>query len=271
MSSTSNINTLTNQKVAAIASMVLAAYGNIRYLVGRVSTGEKFHVSDTPFTANIIVVLVFWGLMHIMQLSYISQAFVPERSGEVRSSSTIKSGYHFTVFNFLHFLWVYLFAKQHWFFSEVVLIVNFLNIAALYVAHKTYNIKPLSVWLLVHVPVSALPLSWLFYAIFWNGAVLFHVHKLVGRVVSNVLIWNFLLFPVTLLVAYNDYAVGFGFSIILFGIALGQLFTKVFALQWIFAFVISGIVFVLSLVTAFAGSLRPQRRIESAESAPLLE
>lgn len=98
---------------------------------------------------------------------------------------------------------------------------------------------------------------------------MFHVHKFVGRVVSNVLIWDFLLAPGLLLVAYNDWGVGFSSAALMFGLGLGQFFTKVFALQWIFAFVIAGVLFVLSAIAAITGSLGTSRAVVD-EEAPLL-
>ena len=40
-----------------------------------------------------------------------------------------------------------------------------------------------------------MPLSWVMFALFWNGAVMFHIHKLFGRILANVFIWDFLLVP----------------------------------------------------------------------------
>lgn len=150
--------------------------------------------------------------------------------------------------------------------------LNFVNIVALYFEHKTYAIKPLSTWFLIHWPTAAFPMVWLLYAIFWNGAVLFHVHKLAGRILANILIWVFLLIPTFFLVTFNDYATGIGASILMFGLGLGQLFTKLFALQWIFAFVISGVLLVLSILAAATGTVIVQTETTTAsEGAPLLE
>ncbi|CUM68032.1 uncharacterized protein PRCAT00005747001 [Priceomyces carsonii] len=265
---------LQTHKVSTIISLALSVYGNVRYLVGRTPYDSHggFHVKDTPFTANIIVTLVYWGLFYFMAISFVTQIFLPSLENLRARADVVKLvGWHFTMFNLLSFIWSLLFAKKHFFFSEVVLLINFLNVLSLYFSHKTYEIKPLSSWLLVHMPVTALPLSWLFYAIFWNGAVLFHVHKFVGRVVSNVLIWDFLLVPGFFVLIYNDWGVGLTSSILVFGLALGQLFTKVFALQWIFAFVIAGLLFVFSLVSAVSGSAYARRGVTDVESAPLIE
>lgn len=52
----------------------------------------------------------------------------------------------------------------------------------------------------------------------------------------------------------------------MFALAFGQLATKVFALQWIFAFVIAGILVVWSAGSMIIGGVRQA----SGESAPLL-
>lgn len=264
-------NDIATHKVTTIVSLILSMYGNLRYLVGRspFDHDSPFHVDHTPFTANIIVTFVYWILLYILQVSFIVQIFVPNMDSAVRVDATRHVGWHFTVFNVFSFLWSILFAKKHFFWSEVVLILNFFNILTLYFGHKTYGIKPITNWVLIHLSTAALPLSWLMFAIFWNGAVLFHVHKFVGRIIANVLIWDFLLVPGMFLFAYNDWGVGLSSSMLVFGLAFGQLFTKLFALQWIFAFIIAGILLVLSLVAAITGSLSPERSITD-ESAPLI-
>ncbi|ODV77935.1 DUF1774-domain-containing protein [Suhomyces tanzawaensis NRRL Y-17324] len=268
------VNDITSHKVTAIVSLALSAYGNIRYLVGRspFDHHSPFNVSNTPFSANIIVTLTYWGLLYLLQIAFVAQIFIPNLESSLRSDATKHVGKHFTVFNILSFVWSILFAKKHFFWSELILIVNLFNILALYFNHKTYSIKPWSNLVLIHASTVAFPLSWLLYAVFWNGAVLFHVHKFVGRVVSNVLIWDFLIVPGFFLVVYNDWATGFSSSILTFGLGLGQLLVKVFALQWIFAFVISAILLVLSLVAAFNGNLgRRNIELTDSEQAPLLE
>lgn len=254
----------------SVVSLILSAYGNIRYLVGRspLDPDGPYHVTNTPFLANILVTLTYWAITYLLQAGFVAQIFSPSWDSIDRSASFRSIGWHFSIFNVMSFLWSILFARKHFFLSEIVLIFNFLNIVALYFMGKTYTTKPLSSWLVVHLGCVAMPFSWLMYAIFWNGAVLLHVHKFFGRVVSNVLVWDFLLVPGFLLVAYNDWGVSFSLSILMFGLGLGQLFTKTFALQWIFAFVISGVLMVLSLVVAFNGPL--VLNLPAREQAPLL-
>lgn len=273
---------IATHKFTTTLSLILSVYGNVRYIIGKSAFGGKhsgFHVDDTPFTSNIIVLFVFWGILYFLQISFVAQIFFPAADNSVltgtpggnisRLAVTNVVGWHFTVFNFLQFIWNVLFANGHFFFSELVLIINFVNVIILYFSHKTYGIKPLSSWTLIHLPTAAFPLSWLLYAVFWNGAVLFHVHHLIGRIIANVLIWDFLIIPGFFLAVFNDWGVGFSSTLLVFGLALGQLFTKVIAFQWIFAFVISGLLLVLSIVTAVSGSL--YHRELSSDTAPLLQ
>ena len=271
---------IATHKVATTVSLALSIYGNVLYLVGRSPYGKHsgFHVDNTPFTANVIVTLVFWALLYVLQLSFVAQIFFKSTQTGITGGGNISRhevtnavGWHFTIFNVLSFAWSILFAKGHWFLSEVVLIINLLNIAALYFTHKTYAIKPLSSWTLIHLPTAAFPLSWLLYAIFWNGAVLFHIHHFWGRLFANILIWAHLIVPSFFLFVFNDWGVGFSATILVFGIALGQLFTKIIAFQWIFAFIISGLLFVFSIIAAATGKLYSQNRLVDSEAAPLLE
>lgn len=259
----------TSYKVSTVVSFVLSLYGNLRYLVGTTSPfdhGSPFNVGKTPFSGSILVTLLYWAVLYLLQAGFITQVLFPNLNSVYNDTTTKHVGLHFIIFNIGSFLWSILFAKKHFFFAEVILILNLINILGLYFTHKTYSIKPLASYVLVHLAGVALPFSWLLYAVFWNGAVLFHIHKFVGRVVANVLIWDFLIIPGAFVVLFDDWGVGLSSSVLTFGLGFGQLLTKVFALQWIFAFIISAILLVVSLVVAFRGSLRTV----NGETAPLL-
>ena len=58
------------------------------------------------------------------------------------------------------------------------------------------------------------------------------------------------------LLLFNDWAIGFTNAYLMFALAFGQLSTKVFALQWIFAFVIAGILTVWSFIALVVGGVR---------------
>jgi hypothetical protein len=72
---------------------------------------------------------------------------------------------------------------------------------------------------------------------------------------------------------------GFALSILAASIGVGQFFTKAVAFQWIFAFVIMGVLFVATLIIAIPGilgkefSFRREGAIVPAdqERAPLLD
>lgn len=265
-------------RTITIVSFVISVFFTIRYAGGRFGHhAPRFHVHDTPFTANGFVVMIYWIYMAINQLLFLLQYY---SSDAVIVQDVSEITWHFTLFNMLHALWIYTFSRKHLYvISELILIINLFNLLFLYVDHKTYAIKPLSKWLSIHPPTAALPLSWLMYAIFWNGAVAFHSYDgILARILANVFIWEFLLVPGLFLILFNDWAIGFSSSVLVFGIGIAQLFTKLIAVQWIFAFVISGLLFLLSVLIAVPTitpsqlkQAREEARGASAERAPLLD
>lgn len=74
---------------------------------------------------------------------------------------------------------------------------------------------------------------------------------------------------------YKDYTMGFSLSVLAAAIGVAQFFDKVIALQWIFAFVVMGVLFVMTVVVAvpawtgrdFGWKKQPE---SDAERAPLL-
>ncbi|GMF54659.1 unnamed protein product [[Candida] boidinii] len=100
---------------------------------------------------------------------------------------------------------------------------------------------------------------------------MFHSHNksLLARILANVLIWEFLITPGSFLVFHNDWSVGLASSFLTFGVGLSQFFTRIIAFQWIFAFVVAGLLFIFSLITLF-GSFKKSNQLNSSEQAPLL-
>lgn len=272
----SGLNDILTHKIFTILSWLLSTFYSFRYFVGRdpLSHDNPYHSVNTPFTLNIVVTMVYWAVFLLMQILFVTQIFVPtvnNANGITNRLEVTKNiGWHFTAFNLFHWAWTILFVKHHYFWSEVILILNFLNILSLYFAHKTFSLRPFGNWFLIHMSTAAFPFSWLLMAIFWNGAVLFHVHKLVGRIVANVLVWLLFFIPASFVVVFNDWGIGITSSVLTFGLGLGQLFTKAFALQWIFGFIISGLLFVLTVIVASGWAIR-RGVTSSSESAPLLE
>lgn len=253
-----NQEQLNTYKAVSIITLILSIYGGLKY-----SGVPEDYLSHTPYSASNILLFIYWAVLYLWQILYTVQTFFPD---EYRLLIVQLIGWHFPIFNVLHYVWAELFTSGHYFWSEVIVIVNLFNILGLYFSHKTFTLRPVSNWLLIHAPLVALPFSWLLYALFWNGAVWLHIHKTWGRIVANVFIWDFLLVPGLFLLIFNDWAIGFSTSYLIFALAFGQLATKVFALQWIFAFVIAGILVVWSAGSMIIGGVRQA----SGESAPLL-
>ena len=80
------------------------------------------------------------------------------------------------------------------------------------------------------------------------------------------------------LLAFKDYTMGFELSILAASLGVHQFFIKVISLQWIFAFVIMGLLFVFTCIIALPGavgkefSIRPKTQVvdEDRERQPLL-
>ena len=266
-SSNEHAGSLLTHKTVTIVSFLLSAYFWFASLGNRhgLNNHHSFHTRNTPFTGNAFFVFTYWIVLFVLQLLFLVQYYA--KDSEIVTNAS-KVTWHFTLFNLLHALWAYLFAFRHdYWLSEIVIVINFINLMSLYVSHKPYSIRPLSHWVAIHLPTTALPISWLLYALFWNGAVMVHAHKnLALRVLANVFIWDFLIVPVLFLFLYKDWGVGLSTSFLTWGLGVGQFFTRVIALQWIFAFIIAAIVFVLSVVVAVP-SLTPVQLEEAREEA----
>ncbi|VEU21654.1 DEKNAAC102691 [Brettanomyces naardenensis] len=257
-------------KSSVVISYALSVIGVFYYFL----FGHFGSHYSTPFTASLIFVLIYWLVTLVLQFLFIIKIFFNSNvSSDNQANILALVGPHFSVNNVLNFFWCYYFAQEKFIIAEVILVVNLFNLLALYFTHKTVGIKNISDWMTVHFPATGLPLSWTLYAIFWNGACMFHSHykHLLPRVLANIFIWEFLFTPLALLGLYQDWSVSLSTSFLMLGLGLRQVFSKTFALQWIFAFVISGIDFIAS-VLAIVGSSLTAVNSESAsnEQAPLL-
>lgn len=78
-----------------------------------------------------------------------------------------------------------------------MLILNFINLSALYFRHNTYH-------RLIHVPTVSGPLAWTFVAIYWNGAIMVpNATSLVARIFGNIFIWSILAYGAFFIVFYK--------------------------------------------------------------------
>lgn len=200
----------------------------------------------TPFTSVNWVITIYWLVTYISQIAFVNSIFLVNDgsynlTGEITSiSNPIRVLTHFSIFNVAHMVWSILFFKHHYFLSLLVAGLNFLQILTL---------LPLKTTKLVRWPVISLPLSWLMYTLFWNGALWLGTNGTFGRIIANVFIWDFLIVGFVILMFYDDYAIGLSTSFLLLGIGWGQLVNKLFSLQWIFGFINSGLLFLLSVGT----------------------
>lgn len=255
-------------RIVATITYALLIFTNLRYNFGRRSPWDNGHVDDvgfTPFTAQIGLVVIYWLFLFFWQFVYLVQFFdaVPRIFNLVYIAS-----------NLMQLIWSYLFARSHYFLSEFVIILTFGLLLATFLFGRSYAIGTLGTRLVGHGSVVALPLAWSHYVVWWNGAVLFSARGVTARIIANFFIWEFLAAIGLLLLLSGDYILGLASAYLVFAIGVGQLFTKVFALQWIFAFIIASCLFVLSIMVAALmpqeHNVDPPRAGTNSEVAPLL-
>jgi len=266
----------TNQtfRFIAIVSYVLNIATNLRYSFGHRSPWDDGHQNDvgfTPFTANPEAIVLYQVITVVSQFIFLSKFFLV---------SPPFVNCQFVISNVLLIAWSYLFARSYYVLSELIVILNFLLLLAAYMFGRTFQIKPLKNWFAEHAACIVMPLVWSHYLIFWNGAVMFGARNLPARLFANCLIWVFLVFPGSLLLLTGDYILGFMSAWIAFALGLGQLFTKVFALQWVFAFTIGTILLMCSILLAFVPPMKQyvppalaevrEEVLHDQETAPLL-
>jgi len=222
----------------------------------------------TPFAQSSIITSIYWLILFALQLVY---AYSLWSSNQTYLLAAANIGTHYITSNLLLFGFIHLWVRSHFWLAELLLIINFFNLSFAYFRHST---TPRA----IHVGTVAGPLAWNFVALYWVGAVALHSTHLAGRIVANVFIWGWLGYGVFFLAAYNDYTMGFALSVLAFSTGVGQFLSKlpILQLQWIFAFTIGGLLFVLSLAVGVPGLLgrdpfpRGQIVSEDRERAPLL-
>ncbi|KAA8650086.1 DUF1774 domain-containing protein [Aspergillus tanneri] len=191
----------------------------------------------TPFSLNIIVTGIFWILLLLSQLSYVYHLF---HRDEAIVTATANVGTHFILNNLLIFAWILLWTRNHFWGSEVILIVNFVNQLVAYWRHRTLP-------RIVHLATIAGPFAWTLVALFWNGAVAVKSNSQAARIAANVFIWVIYVIGTAHITVAQDDLLGYCLSFLSFGLALKQIAVKTIALQWIFAFVIFAVFLVNSL------------------------
>ncbi|KAH7382409.1 hypothetical protein DE146DRAFT_760251 [Phaeosphaeria sp. MPI-PUGE-AT-0046c] len=227
------------------------------------------HNYSTPFAQSAIITSIYWLALFILQLVYAWSLYASDQTYVVAAANI---GTHYVASNLLLFGFVHLWVRSHFVLAELLIVVNFFNLSFAYFRHSTTP-------RLIHIGTVSGPLAWNFVALYWVGAVMVHTNHQVARLVANVFIWGYLAYGTFFLAAYKDYTMGYALSILSFSTGVGQFLTKphVLQLQWIFAFTIGGLLFVLASAVGLPGLLGgrdpfPRGAIvsEDRERAPLL-
>ena len=210
--------------------------------------------------------MAVWQLLFLYSLFSSDEALLTTASRGVHT--------HFFFFHVLNVASVELIAKHHYVWAEVMICINLINLVSLYLRIPSPpSVKAL--WT-VQIPVVALPLATVVVDVLYTGALMVHCHSLACRILANVFIWEILALGGVLLLVFRDWTIGLALAYQAANLGVGQLFTKVIAFQWIFAFVISGILFVSSAAVMVVKrgvtvDTPGAATTESDERAPLLE
>jgi len=229
---------------------------------------EHNHYYFSGFTQSYIISSIYWLTLFIFQIGYITHLF---SSNVVSVNAACSVGSHFIANNLLHAAWVLLFVDQRFILSEIVLLLNFVNLTALYFRHPSYP-------RFIHLPAVSGPLAWTFVAIYWNGAMMLvpHQNDWVARIFANIFVWSILGYGLFFIVVYKDYTMGFALSVLSASLGVAQFHRQVVAFQWIFSFTIMSVLFVMTAIVAlpeWTGRDVPWgRRVTTVdtERAPLL-
>jgi len=249
---THNVRAVWTYKILTIITWLLAVVASVYYSFGIPHDDKKNWRNTiwgqnskypTPFALNALIASLYWLALFLLQIGYLWHLF-SNNSSYVQAAAGV--GSHFIVNNLLQFAFVMLFVRGHFYWAEVILIVNFFNLSSLYFRHNTLP-------RFIHIPAVSGPLAWTFVALYWDGAIAVNAHHLAARILANVAIWGILVYGLFFLVAYKDYTIGFALSILTASLGVRQIFTKKIAFQWIFAFTIMATLFLATLVIAVPG------------------
>ncbi|GJN67043.1 ATP synthase F0 [Purpureocillium lilacinum] len=265
---------ITTYKILTLLTWLLSVVVSVYYTIHKPHDGftirkriwDQNYLYPSAFTMNHILGDVYWVGLFVLQFGYITHLF-SRNADTVNAAASV--GSHFILNNLFHFGFVMLFVRSHFHWAELLLILNFINLSSLYFRHHTYP-------RFIHAPTVSGPLAWTFVAIYWNGAIMVpHQHSLVARIFGNIFIWSILVYGMFFIIIYKDYTMGFALSMLAAAIGVAQFTRKIIALQWIFAFIIMALLFIMTVVVAvpaWTGREIRWRRAEPAdqERAPLL-
>jgi len=246
-------NTVITYKILTVLSWLLVVVSTSYYSFNRPEDDVVIHRHtiweqnathhNSGFYLNKVITSIYWIVLFILQIGYVAHLF----SGKLDTVNAAAAvGSHFIVNNLLTFAFVMLFVRSHFWWAELILIVNFINLSSLYFRHPAGP-------RFIHIPVVSGPLAWTFVAIYWNGAIMVNAHTLVARIFANIAIWGILVYGMFFLVTYKDYTMGFALSILTASLGVAQFARQFIAFQWIFAFTIMATLFVCTLIVSVPG------------------
>ncbi|OBW69765.1 ATP synthase F0 [Aureobasidium pullulans] len=266
---------LRSYKILTAASWLLLVVTSIYYTFnapteGKHHRGTIWHQNShrhTPFALNSIITSIYMIVLYILQVGYCWHLY---SENEVYVKAAADVGSHFIFNNLLMFGFVHLWCRSHFWLAEMLIIINFFNLSALYFKHSRTP-------RFIHIPVVSGPLAINYVLLFTVGAAAVNAHSLPARILANIMIWSIMGYGFFFLVAYKDYTMGFNLSVLSAALGVAQFLTHVIAFQWIFAFVIMSVLFVLSVLVGFPGLIGqdPFKRgavvDEDRERQPLLQ
>ncbi|OAA57030.1 histone deacetylase [Niveomyces insectorum RCEF 264] len=243
-------------RLLALASWALAVAVSVYFAVRAPprSWGHHAHrIADqnrrhpTAFSLHMVVVYVYWIALFLGQAVYLVLlgTTVPADADHgriVAATAAAAVGSHFVANNLLHTLYVLLFAGGWFFLAELVLLVNFLNLTSASLRHAPPRPASRLAALDSNSAAGATTTS-------GNGAHRTRLLVLPGRLVANIFVWALPAYGLFYLGVYGDYTIGAWLTLLAAALGAGQLTRQVIALQWIFAFVATGLLAVATLAT----------------------
>jgi len=230
--------------------------------------GQNSH-QHSPFALNSVITSIYWIVLFIIQVPFIANLFNNNNAGAESLTTAGNLAPHFIFHNLLIFGFIHLWVRSHFWWAELLIIVNFFQLTFAYFRYpKTAKIT--------HAAILAGPLAFTFVALYWDGAAAVHSRHFAARLVANIFIWTWAVYGGFYLVVFKDWTIGFALSVLSASLGVAQFFTVIVAAQWIEAFTIMALLFLVSLAVAVPGLLgkEPFKRGEivsqDRERAPLL-
>lgn len=243
---------------------------NSHYMMTDPTLTEIFDEHPTLFTPSQNLFGLYWSLLYLWQMVFIFVLWFP-RNKEIESSAVHGVHHSFITFNLSHFALIMFLMRGNFVGAAIMSIVNVLVLSHLYVRLFGYP-DTLGTNVLVRMPMKLL-FGVTLLDVYFLCSVPFHCSTGACRIISYVLIWVFGWATVFKVTYFNDPFFGFALSFIFLAIGFGQLDVKLSEMQPIYAFIISGIVFLLS-VSILTQKIIKKRRVKldaaGDERAPLL-